>query len=39
MMLYPISPPTGFAFHVVEVMSSPRYHLKRTYDPRAMDER
>lgn len=29
MMLYPISPPAGFAFHVVEVMSSPRYHLKR----------
>lgn len=30
MMLYPIAPPTGFAFHVVETMSSPRYHLKRT---------
>ncbi len=29
MMLYPIPPPTGFAFHVVEVMSSPRYHQKR----------
>ncbi|KAK4684068.1 hypothetical protein P7C73_g6139, partial [Tremellales sp. Uapishka_1] len=29
MMLYPISPPTGFAFHVVEVMSSPRFHLKQ----------
>ena len=29
MMLYPIPPPPGFAFHVVEVMSSPRYHLKR----------
>ena len=28
-MLYPISPPAGFAFHVVEVMSSPRFHLKR----------
>jgi AP-3 complex subunit delta len=29
MMLYPIPPPPSFAFHVVEVMSSPRYHLKR----------
>ncbi|KAK8849458.1 hypothetical protein IAR55_004791 [Kwoniella newhampshirensis] len=29
MMLYPIPPPPGFAFHVVEVMSSPRYHLKQ----------
>ncbi|KAI9632944.1 putative delta adaptin-like subunit of the clathrin associated protein complex [Dioszegia hungarica] len=29
MMLYPITPPSGFAFHVVEVMSSPRYHLKQ----------
>ncbi|KIR60192.1 AP-3 complex subunit delta-1 [Cryptococcus bacillisporus CA1873] len=29
MMLYPIAPPAGFAFHVVEVMSSPRYHLKQ----------
>jgi AP-3 complex subunit delta-1 len=29
-MLYPITPPSGFAFHVVEVMSSPRYHLKRS---------
>ncbi|OWT39265.1 AP-3 complex subunit delta-1 [Cryptococcus neoformans Bt1] len=29
MMLYPIPPPAGFAFHVVEVMSSPRYHLKQ----------
>lgn len=29
MMLYPLPPPQGFAFHVVEVMSSPRYHLKR----------
>ena len=29
MMLYPTPPPAGFAFHVVEVMSSPRYHLKR----------
>jgi hypothetical protein len=28
-MLYPLPPPPGFAFHVVEVMSSPRYHLKR----------
>jgi len=28
-MLYPIPPPAGFAFHVVEVMSSPRFHLKR----------
>jgi len=31
MMLYPIPPPPGFAFHVVEVMSSPRYHLKREH--------
>lgn len=30
-MLYPIPPPSGFAFHVVEVMSSPRFHLKRKY--------
>jgi AP-3 complex subunit delta-1 len=30
-MLYPIPPPAGFAFHVVEVMSSPRFHLKREY--------
>lgn len=30
MMLYPLPPPPSFAFHVVEVMSSPRYHLKRT---------
>ncbi|WVR08276.1 hypothetical protein IAU60_005323 [Kwoniella sp. DSM 27419] len=29
MMLYPIPPPPEFAFHVVEVMSSPRYHLKQ----------
>jgi len=29
LMLYPIPPPPGFAFHVVEIMSSPRYHLKR----------
>lgn len=29
LMLYPIPPPAGFAFHVVEVMSSPRFHLKR----------
>ncbi|ORX37980.1 armadillo-type protein [Kockovaella imperatae] len=29
MMLYPIPPPVGFAFHVVEVMSSPRFHLKQ----------
>jgi hypothetical protein len=29
MMLYPLPPPPSFAFHVVEVMSSPRYHLKR----------
>ncbi|KAL7424899.1 AP-3 complex subunit delta [Cryptotrichosporon argae] len=29
MMLYPLPPPNGFAFHVVEVMSSPRYHLKQ----------
>lgn len=29
MMLYPIPPPPSFAFYVVEVMSSPRYHLKR----------
>ncbi|KLT44069.1 Adaptor protein complex AP-3 delta subunit [Cutaneotrichosporon oleaginosum] len=29
MMLYPTPPPTGFAFHVVEVMSSPRYHQKQ----------
>lgn len=29
MMLYPIPPPPSFAFHVVEVMSSQRYHLKR----------
>lgn len=28
-MLYPIPAPAGFAFHVVEVMSSPRFHLKR----------
>jgi AP-3 complex subunit delta-1 len=28
-MLYPLPPPPSFAFHVVEVMSSPRYHLKR----------
>nr|ODN91253.1 AP-3 complex subunit delta-1 [Cryptococcus depauperatus CBS 7841] len=31
MMLCPIPPPAGFAFHVVEVMSSPSYHLKRKY--------
>jgi AP-3 complex subunit delta-1 len=31
MMLYPLPPPPGFAFHVVEVMSSPRYHLKRDF--------
>lgn len=31
-MLYPIPPPSGFAFHVVEVMSSPRFHLKRKSD-------
>lgn len=31
MMLYPIPAPTGFAFHVVEVMSSPRYHIKREF--------
>ncbi|ODN78393.1 hypothetical protein L202_04032 [Cryptococcus amylolentus CBS 6039] len=29
LMLYPIPPPAGFAFHVVEIMSSPRYHLKQ----------
>lgn len=29
MMLYPLAPPPSFAFHVVEVMSSPRYHMKR----------
>ncbi|OCF61731.1 AP-3 complex subunit delta-1 [Kwoniella mangroviensis CBS 10435] len=29
MMLYPIPAPPEFAFHVVEVMSSPRYHLKQ----------
>ncbi|KAJ9117176.1 hypothetical protein QFC20_000319 [Naganishia adeliensis] len=29
MMLYPLPPPPSFAFHVVEVMSSPRYHLKQ----------
>ncbi|WVQ79529.1 hypothetical protein IAT38_001628 [Cryptococcus sp. DSM 104549] len=29
MMLYPIPAPPGFAFHVVEVMSSPRFHLKQ----------
>ncbi|EIW71741.1 hypothetical protein TREMEDRAFT_43040 [Tremella mesenterica DSM 1558] len=29
MMLYPIPAPSGFAFHVVEVMSSQRYHLKQ----------
>ncbi|WWC73451.1 uncharacterized protein I206_107421 [Kwoniella pini CBS 10737] len=29
MMLYPIPTPPEFAFHVVEVMSSPRYHLKQ----------
>src|SRR4051812_17824944 len=29
MMLFPIPPPPSFAFYVVEVMSSPRYHLKR----------
>jgi AP-3 complex subunit delta-1 len=28
-MLYPLAPPPSFAFHVVEVMSSQRYHLKR----------
>lgn len=28
MMLYPVSAPPSFAFHVVEVMSSPKYHLK-----------
>lgn len=28
MMLYPVSPPPSFAFHVVEVMSSQKYHLK-----------
>lgn len=33
-MLYPIAPPTGFAFHVVETMSSPRYHLKRMWLPK-----
>lgn len=27
-MLYPVSPPPSFAFHVVEVMSSQKYHLK-----------
>lgn len=27
-MLYPVTPPPSFAFHVVEVMSSPKYHLK-----------
>lgn len=30
MMLHPLAPPPSFAFHVVEVMSSQRYHLKRT---------
>jgi AP-3 complex subunit delta-1 len=34
MMLYPLAPPPSFAFHVVEVMSSPRYHLKRTFSVR-----
>lgn len=29
MMLYPLSPPPNFAFSVVEVMSSSKYHLKR----------
>ncbi|WVW86640.1 hypothetical protein I302_108693 [Kwoniella bestiolae CBS 10118] len=29
MMLYPIPAPPEFAFHVVEVMSSQRYHLKQ----------
>ncbi|TXT13307.1 hypothetical protein VHUM_00674 [Vanrija humicola] len=29
MMLYPIPAPAGFAFNVVETMSSPRYHLKQ----------
>jgi AP-3 complex subunit delta-1 len=38
MMLYPIPPPPGFAFHVVEVMSSPRYHLKREADTVARAE-
>ena len=28
MMLYPVTPPPSFAFHVVETMSSPKYHLK-----------
>lgn len=27
-MLYPVTPPPSFAFHVVEVMSSSKYHLK-----------
>lgn len=33
MMLYPIPAPPSFAFHVVEIMSSPRYHLKRMLKP------
>jgi AP-3 complex subunit delta-1 len=33
MMLYPTPPPTGFAFHVVETMSSARFHLKREHAP------
>jgi len=28
MMLYPVTAPPSFSFHVVEVMSSPKYHLK-----------
>ncbi len=32
MMLFPLPAPPGFAFHVVEVMSSPRYHLKRQWN-------
>jgi len=30
MMLQPVAPPPSYAFHVVEVMSRQRYHLKRT---------
>lgn len=36
LMLYPIPAPAGFAFHVVEVMSSPRFHLKRELQGRAV---
>lgn len=33
MMLHPLAPPPSFPFHVVEVMSSQRYHLKRKLAP------